>query len=365
MNALATQVPEDADVDPDAVPELITDSAAYRDFVDAWWPPLSAPDVLRRLGDPRVTAKVADGILDADEQALLAASYAEGHDWTVADMALLDELVSVLGPEPIEDHGPNLFIEGGENVGEFVTTADRLRRTIENDLTDDRHETYAHVLVDESQDITPMQWRMLRRRGSQASWTIVGDIAQSSWPDLDEVGRAVRDLVGTAPHREFRLSVNYRSPAEVFDLASKVVQVSYPRADLPRAVRSTGFDPELLETSSSALVSDLVRIVDRLTDAVGGTVGIIAPPSRLDALKRLLPPRLGTRMNTANLDRVLFVTPLEAKGLEYDAVVVVAPDEIVAESPGGVRVLYVALTRPTQRLVTLDVDGPGAWRPAP
>ncbi len=112
-------------------------------------------------------------------------------------------------------------------------------------------------------------------------------------------------------------------------------------------------------------MSDLVRIVDRLTDAVGGTVGIIAPPSRLDALKRLLPPRLGTRMNTANLDRVLFVTPLEAKGLEYDAVVVVAPDEIVAESPGGVRVLYVALTRPTQRLVTLDVDGPGVWRPAP
>ncbi len=182
LAALATQVPEDADLDPDAVAELITDSAAYRDFVDAWWPPLSAPDVLRRLGDPRVTAKVADGILDADEQALLAASYAEGHDWTVADMALLDELVSVLGPEPIEDHGPNLFIEGGENVGEFVTTADRLRRTIENDLTDDRHETYAHVLVDESQDITPMQWRMLRRRGSQASWTIVGDLAQSPGP---------------------------------------------------------------------------------------------------------------------------------------------------------------------------------------
>ena len=362
--ALAAQVPEDADVEAEAVPDLITDSQSYRDFVDAWWPPLSAPEVLRRLADPRVTAKAAGGVLDADEQAVLAASYADGHTWTVADTALLDELVAILGPEPVEDTGPHLFIEGGDSVGEIVTTADKLRRTVEHDLTDDRHETYAHVLVDESQDITPMQWRMLRRRGSQASWTIVGDIAQSSWPDLDEVGRAVRDLIGNAPHREFRLSVNYRSPAEVFDLASRVVKPHYPRADLPHAVRSTGHDPELLETSSSALVSDLVRIVDRLTDAVGGTVGIIAPPSRLAALRDLLPPRLATRMNPANLDRVLFVSPLEAKGLEYDAVVVVSPDEIVTESPGGVRVLYVALTRPTQRLVTLDIDGPGAWRPA-
>ena len=363
--ALAAQVPEDSEVDPEAVPDLITDSAAYRAFVDAWWPPLTATDVLGRLADPRVTARAGAGILDADEQRALAASYscADGHAWTVADMALLDELVATLGPEPDEDTGPSLFIEGGEDVTEFVTTADKLRRTVEQELTEDRHETYAHVLVDESQDITPMQWRMLRRRGSQASWTIVGDIAQSSWPDLDEVGRAVRDLIGTAPHREFRLSVNYRSPAEVFDLASKVVKESYPRADLPRAVRSTGHEPELLETSSSALVSDLVRIVDRLTDAVGGTVGVIAPPSRLVALRDLLPPRLATRMNPANLERVLFVSPLEAKGLEYDAVVVVAPDEIVAESPGGVRVLYVALTRPTQRLVTLDIDGSQAWRP--
>ena len=75
-----------------------------------------------------------------------------------------------------------------------------------------------------------------------------------------------------------------------------------------------------------------------------------------------LQQRLATRMNPANLDRILFPSPLEAKGLEYDGVVVVDPDAIVAESPGGIRVLYVALTRPTQRLVTLDVGGPGGWR---
>ncbi|HHU40072.1 MAG TPA: AAA family ATPase [Propionibacterium sp.] len=363
--ALVAQVPDDVDVDPEAIPDLITDAATYQEFVDAWWPPLSAATVLRRLADPRVVAKAAGGVLDETEQALLAASYAEGHDWTVADTALLDELVAVLGPEPADpDTGPSLFIEGGSDVTEFVTTADKLSRTVEHDFREDRHETYAHLLVDESQDITPMQWRMLRRRGSQASWTIVGDLAQSSWPDLDEVGRAVRDLIGNAPHRDFRLSVNYRSPAEVFDLAAKVVKESFPKADLPRAVRSTGRQPELLTTSESALVSDLVRIVDRLTDSVGGTVGVIAPPSRLGHLRTALPQRLGTRMNPANLARVIFVSPLEAKGLEYDAVVVVSPDEVVEQSPGGVRVLYVALTRATQMLVTLDVGGPGAWRPA-
>jgi len=362
--ALAAQLPEDADVEPDAVPDLITDSASYRMFVNAWWPALAAPDVLRRLADARVVAAVADGVLDAREQALLVASAAERGPWTVADTALLDELVAMLGPVPAEEEtDPTLFLTSGADVSELVTTADKLSRTVEADLRDDRHETYAHMLVDESQDITPMQWRMLRRRGSQASWTIVGDIAQSSWPDLEEVGQAVRELIGNAPHREFRLSVNYRSPAEVFELAAQVVRAHYPRADLPRAVRSTGRSPELLRTTAAALVSDLTAIIDRLTEEVGGTVGVIAPPSRLRTLADVLTRTLGTTMNPADLARVLFVSPLEAKGLEYDAVVVVSPDEVVAESPGGVRVLYVALTRPTQLLVTLDV-GPssGAWR---
>ncbi|MFT3877258.1 MAG: AAA family ATPase [Propioniciclava sp.] len=362
---LASQVPADTDVDPEAVPDLITDSAGYRSFVAAWWPPLTAFEVLRRLADPAVVDRVAAGTLDAEERRLLAASYAAGGEWTVADIALLDELVAILGPVPEEpDEGPDLFLDSLGETTEFVTTADKLRRTVEVDLREDRHETYAHMLIDESQDITPMQWRMLRRRGSQASWTIVGDLAQSSWPDLDEVGRAVRDLIGNAPHRSFRLSVNYRSPAEVFELAAQVVKRHYPKADLPRAVRSTGREPELLRTTEAALVSDLVDIVDRLTDEVGGTVGIIAPPSRQARLQEALRRRLSTRMNPANLSRVLYPSPLEAKGLEYDAVVVVSPDEIVAESPGGVRVLYVALTRPTQALVTVDIgENSGLWRP--
>ena len=362
--ALASRLPSEVDLDPDLVNDLITDSAAYQMFVNAWWPPLTAPETLRRLADPAVTARAAGGVLSAEEQELLVSSYSDHAEWSVADTALLDELAAILGPPPPDrDADPLLFLGEGSDVSEVVTTADLLSREIEHDPHADAHETYAHVLVDESQDITPMQWRMLRRRGSQASWTVVGDLAQSSWPDLEEVGRASRDLIGSAPHRQFRLSVNYRSPAEVFDLAAQVVRRVYPMADLPKAVRSTGVHPTLLTVSDAGLVSELVRVVDSLTDDVPGTVGIIAPPSRLDALRNALPSRLAYRMNPANLARVLFVSPLEAKGLEYDAVVVVSPDEIVAESPGGVRVLYVALTRATQRLVTMDVgEAEGAWR---
>ncbi|WP_246227076.1 HelD family protein [Propioniciclava coleopterorum] len=361
--ALAQQVPEETDVEADQVPDMIADQAAFRTFMDAWWPSLSAPQVLRRLADPAVTARAAEGVLRPEQQRLLSESYAREAPWTVADTALLDELVAILGPVPSEpDAEQPVFIEGGESVAEFVTTSDVWERKADPDLREDTHETYAHVLVDEAQDVTPMQWRMLRRRGSQASWTVVGDLAQSSWPDLEEVGRAVRELIGNAPHRDFRLSVNYRSPAEVFNLAKQVVEPHYPDADLPRAVRSTGHEPELLTTTEAALVADLADVIDRLTDEVGGTVGVIAPPSRREALRGALQRRLATRMNPANLDRILFPSPLEAKGLEYDGVVVVDPDAIVAESPGGIRVLYVALTRPTQRLVTLDVGRPGAWR---
>ncbi|WP_342371999.1 AAA family ATPase [Propioniciclava soli] len=360
--ALAGQVPADLDLEPEAVDDLIASSAPFQMFLNAWWPALSPTDVLRRLGDPGVVERVAGGLLDADEQALLVASRAADRPWTVADTALLDELAALLGPVPVEEEvDPTLFLLEGAEVSELVTTEPGRAEAAES-LTDDAHETYAHVLVDESQDITPMQWRMLRRRGSQASWTVVGDLAQSSWPDLDEVGRAVRDLIGRAPHREFRLSVNYRSPAEVFALAARVVKAHHPTADLPHAVRSTGVEPALLSAGEPELVGAVADAVARLTGEVGGTVGVIVPPSRLAALGQGVGAKLDDAVTPEARSRVLFVSPLEAKGLEYDGVVVVAPDEIVAESPGGIRVLYVALTRPTQRLVTLDVGGPGAWR---
>ncbi len=350
--ALWAKAPDDVDVDDAAhFDALVRESSSFEAFVATWWAPLDAAEVLVRLGDPAVVAAVAGRDLDAAEQAALAASYA--HDgWSVADVALLDELVAQLGPVPADDEGPDLFGDIGHH--EIVTTADRLRDTRDLDH-DEPHSTYAHVLVDEAQDVTPMQWRMLRRRGPQASWTVVGDPAQSSWPDVAEVQRAVTDLIGSAPSRTFRLSTNYRSPAEVFTLAAKVIVRDFPDADLPVAVRSTGVDPELLVAPADDLGEVVAATVVDLLDDVAGTVGVVVPAAWHEEVSDAL--------RSADA-RVAVLTPLEVKGLEHDGVVVVDPDGIVAESAGGVRVLYVALTRATQRMVVVDVDRPGAWRPA-
>ena len=353
LAALVAQVPAEVDLEQDAIEDLITSSAQWRMFVNAWWPTLSPTEVLRRLDDVAITRQVAVGLLDSAEQRVLTESFSAA-SWSVADIALLDELAALLGPEPVEDADESVFIEGGRDQ-ELVTTADRLSRPREEDPDAEPHDVYAHLLVDESQDITPMQWRMLRRRGAHASWTIVGDTAQSSWPDPAESERAIAELIGHGPSRTHRLSLNYRSPAEVFALAAEVVRRTFPTADLPEAVRSTGVPPELLATGPKLLIGTVVARAERLLDEVSGTVGVIAPPSRIARVREALAPLAS--------ERLLVVTPLQAKGLEYDGVIVVAPDNIVAESPGGVRVLYVALTRATQLLVCVDPDPAGGdWR---
>ncbi|SER48112.1 DNA helicase IV [Propionibacterium cyclohexanicum] len=365
LDNLHARLPESiADIERDEFDEQITSQASWRMFMHAWWPTLSAEQALARLAEPAVLATVAEGILDPDAQELLAGSlqHARGYipdagrprpQWTVSDIALLDELADILGPvpAPVEEE-PSLFVDSSR--AELVTTADLLSDRREPD--EDMHNYYSHVLVDEAQDITPMQWRMIRRRGPQASWTIVGDPAQSSYPDTKQTENALRELAGRAPQRTFRLATNYRSPAEVMDLAGRYIRSHLPSAELPNAVRSTGIEPELLSTDEAGLTARVEELVTRLIGQVEGTVGVIVPASRLDAI--------GALDLDAGTGRVSVISPLQAKGLEYDAVLVVSPDDIVAEAPGGPRVLYVALTRPTQRLVTLDLSGakPGAWR---
>lgn len=363
LGALWRAKPVELEIEREEFDELVSDTAAYRMFRLAWWPTMSPTSALARFADPAVTAAVAGSVLSRGDQELLSASYfgaaeRRGGDWTASDAALLDELAHLLGPVPEdEDAEVGLFLDDDAEFREVVTTMDRLEAVPEIDPFATPHQTYAHILVDEAQDVTPMQWRMLRRRGASASWTIVGDPAQSSWPDPAESARAIDDLIGTAPVRRFRMSTNYRSPAEVFDFASRVVVQAYPQADLPRAVRSTGVEPEVREAPVGALENTAVQLLGSLLGQVEGTVGVICPPSRVATLTTLL-----EQAGLPGRERLAVVTALQSKGLEYDAVLVTAPDEVIAESPGGVRSLYVALTRPTQRLVTLD-EGPDApWR---
>ncbi|GAB3912204.1 DNA helicase [Microlunatus endophyticus] len=359
INALWQRKPAEVDLERDQFDDLVADLATFRMFCNAWWPYLSAEDALARLGDRETVARVARGLSDHDQQ-LLSDSIRAGGEPTVADGALLDELIDRIGPLPESESEPNIFLDdAGDEVREVVTTADRLATQREVDPFAEPYQTYAHILLDEAQDITPMQWRMLRRRGQHASWTIVGDPAQSSWPDPEETQRALQQVIGNAPHREFRMSTNYRSPSEVFDLAAKIAVHAYPDADLPKAVRSTGFDPEL-RVADDDLAGSAVRAVRDLLTVVEGTVGVICPPSLL----AMINSAVEGAPDEQDLRRVIIVTALQAKGLEYDGVLVVSPDEIVAQSPGGLRVLYVALTRPTQRLITLDRGPDASWRAA-
>jgi DNA helicase IV len=371
IDALWDKTPEDIkdQVTRGAFTDLATGHTMWDEFVADWWPIVDAEDLLERLADETLLARLAGPMLNSDQVEALSASFAYATstpsepNWSVADIALLDELTAILGPKPksTEEDARSLFAEDGSDVAELVTITDALTDIRDSEHDDgEPHNTFAHVLVDEAQDITPMQWRMLKRRGPQASWTLVGDSAQSSYPYPKETAQAINEIVGRGERRKFRLSTNYRSPKEVFDLAGRYIQLHFPDADIPEAIRATGVNPLLASTTPDELLGALDYNLGVLLAQVEGTVGIIVPASLFATLYDALP-----RLASFDATRVSLLDALQAKGLEFDGTIVVAPDAIAAEAPGGSRVLYVDLTRATQVLVTIDVNEggePGAWR---
>ena len=207
----------------------------------------------------------------------------------------------------------------------------------------DRPSGYAHVLVDEAQDLSPMQWRMLARRGRTASWTVVGDAAQASWSDLAEAGRAREEAFTGQQRRAFHMDTNYRNAREIFDHARDVILPIVPDADIPDAVRETGVDPvdRVVDGSVAGAAADAV---EQLLAEVEGSIAVIGARRWAERLAGL---------DGVGDGRVQVIDPLSTKGLEWDATVVVDPDGIVDESPGGVRVLYVVLTRAAHRMHVL------------
>jgi hypothetical protein len=346
-------------------------------FLDAWWPPLTPRQVLTRMAaDRRLLSRAARRILTPAETDLLADSWkaaGEGRT-TVADVALLDEL-RVLLAEPAAPRTPREVdpVDQLTGLDEVTTYADRMSRMYERERRA-AHEAaertdYAHIIVDEAQDLTPMQWRMIGRRARSATWTIVGDPAQSSWTDPAEAAAAMDEAIdgftgrggGRKPRRRFELTTNYRNPKEIAEVADVVLARAYPEAVPPTAVRATGVAPRF----AAVAVEDDERFgaaarseVARLLEAVEGTVGLVVPMERREEAARWI-AGLG--------ERAVALGSLEAKGLEYDATVVADPSGIAGESEAGLRVLYVALTRATQRLTVLSgpLDLPDATgRPA-
>jgi hypothetical protein len=346
--------------DPELAAELrssfdedITSEDSFIEFLDAWWPELTPKAVLAAMADERRLGRWARRILNPGEVRRVARSLRRD-GLSVHDIAMLDELQAVLGtparPRKRRELDPLDHLTGLE---ELMPVREESQRERAERLAQERVE-YAHVIVDEAQDLTPMQWRMVGRRGRHATWTVVGDPAQSSWSDPDEAAEARDEALGTRPRRRFQLTVNYRNPSEIADLAAKVLALAMPGSTAPSAVRSTGVQPRFVTTNSGrgavtrkSLGETVREEAARLLDLVDGTVGVVVAMNRREEAARWL---------TGLGDRVVALGSLEAKGLEYDATVVVSPAEIADESPAGLRVLYVALTRATQQLTVVSAE---------
>jgi DNA helicase IV len=333
--------------------------------LDSLWPTLTPQRLLRELFASRERLdSAATALTEAERERLVRPPKSP---WTPADVPLLDELAELLGVDDTDRQARRVrrereerayaegvldILEQDEEIAdeEMLRVADILdaelfaeRQQRRGELTAaeraarDRTWTFGHVIVDEAQELSPMDWRLLMRRCPSRSMTLVGDVAQTGAPSG---ASAWQDVLG--PHvgdrwRLRELTVNYRTPAEIMSLAAGALARVDPELRVPRSVRESGVSPWLRPISGA----DLESIVDEeLGVAGGGTVGVLCPGGWIERLRAGLPD--DERLSLSTVD--------DAKGLEFDGVVVVAPEEIVAGSPRGWNDLYVALTRATRRL---------------
>ncbi|MGF0118568.1 HelD family protein [Promicromonospora sp. Marseille-Q5078] len=314
-----------SDADLEALHERVAVDPAVADALDAWWPRRDpAAELDRLLHDPDLLRAHATG-LDAAEVARVAAEPAgAAAGWASSDVPLLDALADLLGSPDGAARAPATDADDGAFLAGRAAA--------------DRDWAYGHVVVDEAQELSGMQWHMVVRRCPTRSVTAVGDIDQASSAHRQtDWGEAVGDALGDR-WRRADLTICYRTPREVMELTAPVLRRAGSRNDPPRAVRSAPVPPWVLEVGGDGWPGVVADAAARLGERYdGGTVGVVAPVSRLDALRAALPADVPALSAT------------DAKGLEWDAAVVVDPDGIAAE-PRGWNGLYVALTRCTQEL---------------
>ncbi|MEU4623380.1 UvrD-helicase domain-containing protein [Actinoplanes sp. NPDC023801] len=297
--------------------ERIAEDPAIARFVEAWWPTLDPREL---LSDRPRLAGFAPGLRPEEAEVMSA----EPPGWSSSDIPLLDALAELLG----EQTGPPA--DAGTTAPQGEVVADRARAR--------RDWVYGHVVVDEAQELSEMQWLMVLRRCPGRSITAVGDIDQTeaahrhtSWAE------AVRAVFGDR-WTAAELTVCYRTPREAMELTGPVLAKAGSRNTPPRAVRSSGILPWQRRVAPGELAAVAARTLEELRDRwPGGTVGVIAPAARI-----------------AELAGLPVLTAPESKGLEWDATLLVDPDGIAAE-PRGWNGLYVALTRCTQELGRLIV----------
>jgi DNA helicase IV len=213
------------------------------------------------------------------------------------------------------------------------------------------------VLVDEAQDLTAMQWRMLARRCPSGSMTLVGDPGQASRPGaLASWSDVLEHVPQHAPVRFVTLTINYRTPSEVMEVASRLLAVAAPSVEPSRSVRSTGEQPLFVATPPDRLLHETAAHA-RAALARTGTLAVIAPAAlHAEIISRLGDVEASTDATEALDAAVAVLEPAEAKGLEFDHVVVVEPNRLVTADRAGLRLLYVTITRTTKTLTVVHAE---------
>jgi DNA helicase IV len=384
LDDLAGQLARARHMEPDADTRLelqaeLRDSVDVRREINLRWLPLAVPVFLDKLlSDPRRLRQAGANILRRDEIELLLRE--AGTPWTPADVPLLDELAELIGTdvtagveaarqraaaaaeraEALEYARGVLQMSGDAQA---MMTADMLADrfagggsslTVAERARDDRTWTFGHLVVDEAQEASPMLWRLLARKVPSRSMTVVGDLAQTGSAAGAERWGDVLEPLAPGRWRVTELTVNYRTPAKIMLPAAAMLRAAGVAVRTPEAAREGDWEPLTVEVpgddpeAMAAAAAGAVLADEAALE--GGQYAVITPRAGHDELSGSIAKRL---VGSPLADRVIVLTVDAAKGLEYDAVTVVDPAGIMAESPRGANDLYVALTRPTQRLTVL------------
>ncbi len=306
--------------------------------LERMWPVLTPAQLLHDLFGSKALLKLAAAkhLTEAEYLGLYRPRLDDVADvrWTEHDVALLDEARSYLGPRPSK-HGK-------------IDEAEEIR-------------TYGHIVVDEVQDLTPMQMAMVSRRSLNGSLTVVGDIAQATgalapnrWEDV------LAHLPTLKPSRVIGLSVGYRIPGRIMELANRVMMAATPSLRAPTSVREGDEHPEFMHVGSAELLSAVVHATKEMDHELhDGNVAVVVPDSMFDAVSGAL-EAAGIdhgKATRSGLEMGITVVPVSVvKGLELDGVIVVEPAAIVRSEIQGLRALYVALTRSTKRLTIVHSE---------
>jgi DNA helicase IV len=369
----------DRDLDPEDIPlarARLWDEPPVRAAFDALWPFLTPQRVVAGLlASDGVLRRAAPGFSPAERALILRPDTPDA--WTVADVPLLDEAAQLLGIDDsaekarrraaererraeeryaqgvleitgLADQGfvdAATLAEWNRDAGQVLTTAERAWA--------DPTWAYGHVIVDEAQELSAMAWRMVMRRIPSRSLTVVGDVAQRGSVAGARSWAAVLDPYVRGRWHEELLTVNYRTPAEIMLVAADVLASVAPGEHPPESVREEGVPPRAvrgLDQVADVVGAELAELGD------GGKLAVIAPATRIAELAQALPAAVpGDRAQVLEA-AVALLTVNQAKGLEFDRVVLVDPAGILTQSPVGGHDLYVAITRATHRL-TVVYDG--------